>query len=392
VPLGQNYRSTQAVLDASNALMADAPRQYRKHLLAARGAGPLPRYVSVDDLESQAEYVALQVLKRRETGIALRRQAVLFRTGSHSDLLEIELTRRRIPFVKYGGLKFLEATHVKDMIAVLRWADNPRNSLSAFRVLQLLPGMGPVNARWTLDALQEAGGSMTAIRTVKVPAASELDLRKLAELMIQLAEPERPWAGQVRMVREWYQPHLERIFDHYHTRIGDLEQLEQLSQQFGARERFLSELALDPPQATSDLSAKASQDEDYLVLSTIHSAKGMEWDTVFLLNVVDGTFPSEFATGKQETIDEERRLLYVAMTRARNELQMIQPLKFPITQQAPRGDAHVYGGRSRFVNDKVIKCFEQVSFTGSHVSDTKLPSAQAAPISIDAVGKLKDMW
>ncbi|HXS29682.1 MAG TPA: ATP-dependent helicase, partial [Steroidobacteraceae bacterium] len=339
VPLGQNYRSTQMVLDASNALMAEAPRQYRKHLLAARGPGPLPRYVSVDDLESQAEYVAQQVLQRREAGVALRRQAVLFRTSSHSDLLEIELTRRKIPFTKYGGLKFLEAAHVKDMISVLRWADNPRNTMASFRALQLLPGMGPVNARWTQDAITEAGGSMQAMRSVKVNSQSDRDYQRLVELMEQLREPGRPWPGQLRLVREWYQPHLERIFEHFHTRIGDLDQLEQLSQQFPSRERFLTELTLDPPNAASDLSGKAHQDEDYLVLSTIHSAKGMEWDTVFVLNVVDGSFPSEFATGKQQMVDEERRLLYVAMTRARNELLLLQPLKFPLTQQAPRGDA-----------------------------------------------------
>ncbi|HXR52888.1 MAG TPA: ATP-dependent helicase, partial [Steroidobacteraceae bacterium] len=273
VPLGQNYRSTQMVLDASNALMAEAPRQYRKHLLAARGPGPLPRYVSVDDLESQAEYVAQQVLLRREAGVALRRQAVLFRTSSHSDLLEIELTRRKIPFTKYGGLKFLEAAHVKDMISVLRWADNPRNTMASFRALQLLPGMGPVNARWTQDAITEAGGSMQAMRSVKVNSQSDRDYQRLVELMEQLREPGRPWPGQLRLVREWYQPHLERIFEHFHTRIGDLDQLEQLSQQFPSRERFLTELTLDPPNAASDLSGKAHQDEDYLVLSTIHSAK-----------------------------------------------------------------------------------------------------------------------
>ena len=391
VPLGQNYRSTQMVLDASNALMAEAPRQYRKHLLAARGPGPLPRYVSVDDLESQAEYVAQQVLQRREAGVALRRQAVLFRTSSHSDLLEIELTRRKIPFTKYGGLKFLEAAHVKDMISVLRWADNPRNTMASFRALQLLPGMGPVNARWTQDAITEAGGSMQAMRSVKVNSQSDRDYQRLVELMEQLREPGRPWPGQLRLVREWYQPHLERIFEHFHTRIGDLDQLEQLSQQFPSRERFLTELTLDPPNAASDLSGKAHQDEDYLVLSTIHSAKGMEWDTVFVLNVVDGSFPSEFATGKQQMVDEERRLLYVAMTRARNELLLLQPLKFPLTQQAPRGDAHVYGGRSRFVTEKVLKCFEQSGFTGSHVNDSKLSEAEE-PLTIDATGKLKDMW
>ena len=391
VPLGQNYRSTQMVLDASNALMAEAPRQYRKHLLAARGPGPLPRYVSVDDLESQAEYVAQQVLLRREAGVALRRQAVLFRTSSHSDLLEIELTRRKIPFTKYGGLKFLEAAHVKDMISVLRWADNPRNTMASFRALQLLPGMGPVNARWTQDAITEAGGSMQAMRSVKVNSQSDRDYQRLVELMEQLREPGRPWPGQLRLVREWYQPHLERIFEHFHTRIGDLDQLEQLSQQFPSRERFLTELTLDPPNAASDLSGKAHQDEDYLVLSTIHSAKGMEWDTVFVLNVVDGSFPSEFATGKQQMVDEERRLLYVAMTRARNELLLLQPLKFPLTQQAPRGDAHVYGGRSRFVTEKVLKCFEQSGFTGSHVNDSRLSQAEE-PLTIDATGRLKDMW
>jgi DNA helicase II / ATP-dependent DNA helicase PcrA len=391
VPLGQNYRSSQAVLDASNALMAEAPRQFRKHLLAVRSGGVMPRYMTVEDLESQAEYVALQVLQRREAGTALRRQAVLFRSGSHSDLLEVELTRRKIPFVKYGGLKFLEAAHVKDMIAVLRWADNPRNLLAAFRVLQLLPGMGPVNARWTQDALADAGGGIKAMRGIKVTSQCERDYARLCDLLEVLAEPGKPWPGQVRLVRDWYQPHLERIFEHFHTRIGDLDQLDQLSQQFPSRERFLTELTLDPPNAVSDLSGKAHQDEDYLVLSTIHSAKGMEWDTVFVLNVVDGSFPSEFATGKQEMIDEERRLLYVAMTRARNELQLVSPLKFPLTQQQPRGDAHVYGGRSRFMTEKVLKCFEQSSFTGSHVNDSRLSRAEE-PLAIDASSRLKDMW
>jgi DNA helicase-2/ATP-dependent DNA helicase PcrA len=390
IPLGQNYRSTQSVLDAANALMAEAPRQFRKHLLATRPGGTAPAYVSVDDLDAQAEYVAHQVLQRREGGVGLRRQAVLFRTGSHSDLLEVELTRRRIPFVKYGGLQFLEGAHVKDMLSVLRWADNPRNDLAAFRALQLLPGMGPVNARWTLDALAEAGGSVKALAGIKVPSAVDRDYKRLAELMDKLAAPERPWPGQVRMVREWYQPHLERIYEHFHTRIGDLDQLDQLSQQFPSRERFLTEVTLDPPQSTSDLSGKASQDEDYLVLSTVHSAKGMEWDTVYVLNVVDGSFPNEFAS-RPEQVDEERRLLYVAMTRARNELQLIQPLRFPLTQQSPRGDAHVYGGRSRFVTDKVLKCFEQSAYVSPRASDSRLARAEE-PISIDATGKLRDMW
>src|SRR6187455_906705 len=173
VTLAQNFRSSQSILDSANALMADAPRQHRKHLLSMRGQGPRPKLVTVDDLPTQAEFICTRVLASREAGIPLKRQAVLFRSGTHSDLLEIELARRKIPFVKYGGLKFLEAAHVKDMVAVLRWADNPRNTLSAFRVLQLLPGMGPVNARWTVDALAEAGGSIKALRDIKVPSQCE---------------------------------------------------------------------------------------------------------------------------------------------------------------------------------------------------------------------------
>jgi DNA helicase-2/ATP-dependent DNA helicase PcrA len=391
VTLAQNYRSTQQVLDASNALMAEAPRQHRKHLLSFRGSGALPRYVSVDDTASQAEYVCLEILRRREANVPLKSQAVLFRSGSHSDLLEVELARRKIPFVKYGGLKFLEAAHVKDMLAVLRWADNRRNQLAAFRTLQLLPGMGPVNARKLLEQVDAAAGNLEALRAGTPPPGTQIDLQRLTTLLLALCEPNRPWPGQLRLVREWYQPHLERLYEHVHTRIGDLEQLEQLSQQFPTRERFITELTLDPPQVTSDLAGKPLLDEDYLVLSTIHSAKGMEWDSVFLLNVVDGSFPSEFATGKPELIDEERRLLYVAMTRARNELQLVSPLKFPMTQQAPRGDAHVYGGRSRFMSEKVLKCFEQTAFRGSHVGEGALGSG-SGPVAIDASERLKALW
>ena len=390
VPLAQNYRSTQPVLDLANALMADAPRQHRKHLIAVRGGGALPRLVTVDDLATQAEYVCGQVLARRESGVDLRRQAVLFRSGSHSDLLEVELARRRIPFVKYGGLKFLEAAHVKDMLSLLRWADNPRNRLVAFRALQLLPGMGPANARGCLDAHEAGGSSWAALRAFVPPPAAARDYTRLVDLLTTLAEPERAWAGQMRLLREWYQPHLERLYEQVHTRIGDLDQLEQLSQNYPSRERFITELTLDPPQAAGDLAGTPRRDEDYLVLSTIHSAKGMEWDTVFVLNVVDGSFPSEFATGRQELIDEERRLLYVAMTRARNELQLVSPLKFPVTQQTPRGDAHVYGARSRFLTDKLLKCVEQTSWQGSRAVEGSLKDTGAP--RIDVASRLKDLF
>ncbi len=391
VTLAQNYRSTQGVLDACNALMADAPRQHRKHLLSTRGAGGRPLYVTVDDLAGQAEYVCGQILKRREAGVPLRRQAVLFRNASASDLLEVELSRRKIPFVKYGGLKFLEAAHIKDLLAVLRWADNPRNSLAAFRVLQLLPGMGPVNARKCVELLEQQGGSLGALQGFAAPQAMAPDYGKLQAMLRALTDPQRPWPGQVRLAREWYQPHLERIYEHVHTRVGDLDQLEQLSGQYPSRERFITELTLDPPHATSDLAGTPRLDEDYLVLSTVHSAKGMEWDTVYVLNVVDGNFPSEFATGRAELVEEERRLLYVAMTRARNELQLAVPLKFPLTQQAKSGDAHVFGGRSRFIGEKLLKCMEQIAFQGAQLGQAA-PLTDGRAATIDVAARLKDMW
>lgn len=351
----------------------------------------MPLYVTTDDLQSQAEYICAQVLKKREANVPLRRQAVLFRTGSHSDLLEIELTRRKIPFVKYGGLRFLEGGHVKDLLAALRWADNPRNELAGFRVVQLLPGFGPVNARKVVDQVKAAGYSFEPLQQFQAPPESRLAWPKFVELYRALSEPQRPWPGQVRLVRDWYKPHFERIYEHFHTRLGDLDQLELLSTQYPTRERFLSELTLDPPQSTSDLAGQPHLDEDFLVLSTVHSAKGMEWDSVHLLNVVDGSFPSEFSTRSAALIEEERRLLYVAMTRARNELALIQPLRFAVTSQSPKSDAHVYGGRSRFMTERVRKACTETVFHGSTMVDTGLED-NAAPATVDVLQRSRQMW
>jgi DNA helicase-2/ATP-dependent DNA helicase PcrA len=391
VTLAQNFRSSQSVLDAANALMADAPRQYRKHLLSMRGQGPRPKLVTVDDLPTQAEFICTRVLASREAGIPLKRQAVLFRSGSHSDVLEIELAKRKIPFVKYGGLKFLEAAHVKDLMAVLRWADNPRNQLAGFRVLQFMPGMGPANAKRALDHFVANNYLWASFDKFEPPTDARIAWKKFQELFATLGEPSREWRGQIHLVREWYKPHMERLYDHVHTRIGDLDQLELLSSQYQTRERFLTELTLDPPNATSDLAGQPMLDEDYLVISTIHSAKGMEWDNVYILNVVDGSFPSEFATGKAELIEEERRLLYVAMTRARNELTCVIPLRFQITSQPKTSDGHVYGGRSRFLTEKVMKCFDEQTFQGSNV-DVKIEETAADSGTIDVASRLKQMW
>jgi DNA helicase-2/ATP-dependent DNA helicase PcrA len=391
ITLAQNYRSTQQVLDAANAVMAEAPRQHRKHLLSTRGEGPRPRLVTVEDLQAQAECVCGEVLKRREASVPLRKQAVLFRSSSHSDVLEVELGRRQIPYVKYGGLKFLEAGHIKDLLAVLRWADNPRNGLAAFRTLQLLPGMGPANARRALEHLESSGSALTSLQTFTPPPGTAQDWRKLVELLVALADPQRPWTGQVHLVREWYRPHFERQYEHFHTRLGDLDQLEMLSGQYPSRERFLTELTLDPPHATSDLAGRPALDEDYLILSTVHSAKGMEWNTVYLLNVVDGSFPSEFSTGKPELIEEERRLFYVALTRAQNDLLLLAPLKFHLTSQHRLGDAHVYGGRSRFLSDKVLKSLEATTFQSSR-STGEILTVDTGDAALDVNARLKEMW
>jgi DNA helicase II / ATP-dependent DNA helicase PcrA len=204
VVLEENYRSTQPVLDAANALMADGGRQYRKFLRSTRGGGVKPRYVTVQDDQAQAGYVVERVLECRERGVDLKRQAVLFRNADHSDVLELELMRRNIPYVKYGGLKFLEAAHVKDLLAVLRWADNPRNRIAAFRVLQLLPGMGPANTQRACEAFEAAGFRWSALEQYPVPAAAREHWPAFTALMMALGSDGATWEGQVTRVRAWY--------------------------------------------------------------------------------------------------------------------------------------------------------------------------------------------
>jgi DNA helicase II / ATP-dependent DNA helicase PcrA len=390
VTLEENYRSTQPVLDAANALMAEGGRQYRKDLRSVRGAGALPQYVTVLDEQAQATFVADCVLEARERGVDLRRQAVLFRNADHSDVLELELMRRNIPYVKYGGLKFLETAHVKDLLAVLRWADNPRNRIAAFRVLQLLPGMGPANAQRACETFETAGFSWAALAAYPVPAATRETWAPLTTLLGAIGAEHAPWEGQVGRVRQWYEPQLERLYESAPARRGDLDQLERLSQQHATRESFVTELTLDPPQATGDLAGDPLLDEDYLVLSTVHSAKGQEWESVHVLNVTDGTFPSEFAAGRAELLEEERRLLYVAMTRARSELRLLAPVRFYVTQQHGTGDRYVHGARSRFLTEKVMQGFKRV--TAGTMPDVYGAQRAADGPRIDVANRLRDMW
>ncbi|RPI14650.1 MAG: ATP-dependent helicase [Lysobacterales bacterium] len=393
VMLEQNYRSTQAVLDAANALMAEGGRQYRKFLRSPRGPGLRPRHVTVQDDQAQAGYVVERVLEARERGVDLRRQAVLFRNSDHSDALELELMRRNIPYVKYGGLKFLEAAHVKDLLAVLRWADNPRNRIAAFRVLQLLPGMGPANAERACDAFEAAGHRWSALAGYAAPAAARPHWLALSELLAAIGADGAAWEGQVTRVRAWYEPHLDRLYESAQVRRGDLEQLERLAVQYAGRESFVTELTLDPPQASGDLAGTPWLDEDYLVLSTVHSAKGQEWESVHVLNVTDGSFPSEFSAGRPELLEEERRLLYVAMTRAREELHLIAPVRCYVTQQAPTGDRYVHGTRSRFLTRDVLARFECAAWPVEPPrggADGSSP-ASGAP-AVDIATQLRNLW
>lgn len=393
VTLEENYRSTQPVLDAANCLIAESERQYKKNLFSTMESGAMPGYITVEDGDAEAEFVVAQVLANREEGVQLKDQAVLFRGSHHSDRLELELVRRNIPYVKYGGLKFLEAGHVKDMLSILKWAENPHNQVAAFRVLKLLPGVGPSYAARCYEMLAANEYDLAALSKFSVPAATSKEWPAFCELMSSLArcEPaDNAWQSQLTATRRWYQPQLERIYDGVETREADLEQLEQISGKYPTRERFLTELTLDPPAAAGDLAGDPYLDEDYLILSTVHSAKGQEWDAVFVLNFTDGSFPSEFSTGKAEMIEEERRLLYVAMTRARHSLNLVAPLKFHVTQQRRDGDKHVYGARSRFMTDKLMAKMNPVFHGRKDASSGKI--APRTNKKIDVGGQIRDMW
>ena len=393
VCLEENYRSTQPILDSANCLIAESDRQYKKNLFSRKQGGAKPAYVTVEDGDAEAEYVVEAILANREEGMRLRDQAVLFRGAHHSDRLELELVRRNIPYVKYGGLKFLEAGHVKDLLSILKWAENPKNQIAAFRVLKLLPGMGPSFASRSFEFLAGNSHAFSSLDEFTPPSATRTDWPLFCKLMTSLssAEPaDKSWQSQLGEARRWYQPHLERLYDGLETREADLEQLEQISGRYPTRERFLTELTLDPPSAAGDLAGDPHLDEDYLILSTVHSAKGQEWDSVFVLNFSDGNFPSEFATGKPEMIEEERRLLYVAMTRARQSLQLIAPLRYHVTQQRRDGDRHVYGARSRFMTDNLLATMDS-QFRGRNESTSNRLGPRTNK-RLDVASRLLEMW
>ena len=394
VTLERNYRSTQPILAASNAVIELAAERYTKNLWTDKASAQRPRLVSVADEADQARYIVEQVLEAREGGMTLKQQAVLFRAAHHSAALEIELTRRNIPFVKFGGLKFLDSVHVKDVLAVLRWAENPRDRVAGFRVLQLLPGVGPAIAGRVLDQVAERGDTPAALAAFAAPLRASEDWPALVALMSKVCARESGWPAEFEMIRRWYEPHLERNHEDASIRHGDVLQMESIASTYPTRERFLTELTLDPPDATSDESGVPLIDEDYLILSTIHSAKGQEWKNVFVLNGVDGCIPSDMGTGSDEEIDEERRLLYVAMTRAKEDLHIVTPQRFYVHNQTHMGDRHVWAARTRFIPAHLMPQFEACAWppVPEPAAPTAAGLAAAAKAKVDIAARLKKMW
>jgi DNA helicase-2/ATP-dependent DNA helicase PcrA len=370
VTLEQNYRSTQPILDATNEVIAGAAERHTKNLWSRRAGGAKPQLVSCEDEDEQTEFVIRQVLDHREAGLALQRQAVLFRASHHSLALELELTRRNIPFRKYGGLRFVETAHVKDLMAFLRLAENPRDLMAGTRVLMLLPGVGPKKARALMDHLAAGAGQagdlaagppagFAAWTGCPAPSAASADAWSgLASLMTGIGS-RKPGdlASQIKRIRLFYTPLLERLYDNARARLMDLQQLEWLAARFPDRARFLAEIALDPPAYTEDLAGPPLLDEDFLILSTMHSAKGLEWDVVFVIHASDGNIPSDMATGKAEEIEEERRLFYVALTRAKDWLYVCYPLRY-YTYPRSFSDVHGYALLTRFLTEGVRQSFE----------------------------------
>ena len=377
VTLERNYRSTQPILDVANAVAAQTERRHPKELHSARGDGRRPQLVFCRDEADEATAVAERVLAEHERGVALREQAVLMRTAHHSDLLELELGRRRVPYVKYGGIRYLEAVHVKDFLCLLRLVGNPRDQVSWFRVLQLLEGVGPRVARRILDAL-DLDLATLGEQWASSPAVPEPARADGAELVAALAGASATATPgtQAGLLRDALAPFIRRRYPDSEPRLHDLGLLADSAAAAASLEQFAAELALDPPQSSADFAGPPKLDEDYLVLSTIHSAKGLEWDILHLIHVSDGNLPSDMALSTREGLDEERRLLYVALTRARRGLSIYVPVRY---FHRPRGvdDASGLGKTSRFLTDEVRSLCEVLQpidspppLVGAHIHQT----------------------
>jgi len=362
VTLERNYRSTAPILAIANAVSEQDRAGFPKTLWTEREGGGTPELVFPHDEAAQAREVCERVLAAREEGMELREQAVLYRTNHDSALLEVELVRRHIPFVKYGGLKYLEAAHVKDFVALMRLADNAADELSWLRVLKLLDGVGPTRARRILEELRPAADAPPelerwAAAAVHVPEDSRAQAGAVIDALIATGAGCADGAGvQVERLGAAIAPLIRLRYPDGAVRVSDLEQLALAAR--GAKDvrHFVSELVLDPPSSSADFAGPPHLDEDWLTLSTAHSAKGLEWQAVHLIAAYDGNFPADMSTGSEQGIAEERRLFYVALTRARRRLHVYVPARFHHHPGA-RDDAHGIGQASRFLSRAVQGLF-----------------------------------
>ncbi|MDZ4170450.1 MAG: ATP-dependent helicase [Coriobacteriia bacterium] len=388
VTLTRNHRSTRPILDATNAIMAEAAQRYEKNLWTEREGGGRPVLLTCRDEAEQTRWIADRVLEHREQGTPLSGQAILFRAQHHAADLELELSRRSIPYRKYGGLRFVEMAHVKDLVSFLRIAQNPRDSTAALRVLSLVPGIGPKTASSLVSRLDSAEGDFEAWVTADVPEAASGIWPALVGVLRGLAGSDGEVPAQVHAVRTVLAPLVELRYDNALARLADLEQIENIAGRSPDRASLLAELAVDPPAWTSDLAGPPLLDEDWLVLSTMHSAKGLEFDVVYVMHAADGNIPSDMATGSADEIEEERRLFYVACTRARRHLYVTHPLRY-YKAGNPATDVHGYAQRTRFVTERVAPLFveEQAS------SDTPAPDKPMSPAAaIDPRSAVRRLW
>ncbi len=385
ITLEQNYRSTAPILGTTNTLISRSSERYSKQLWTERTGGEAPWLVTVRDEREQTTFVVDRLLELHEEGMPLREMAVLFRAGYLSADLEIELANRRIPYEKWGGLKFLEAAHIKDILAFLRILENPRDEVSWYRLLRLLPGVGDATARAAIELLIGHDWAPMIIGAVRAPGRAKPGLQALAALLDGMRRVERsPENGQlahspaesIRLVRQLYDPILKATYDDAPPRMADLDQLEVIAAGYPDRTTLLSALALEPPANTQDLAVGSTDDDDALILSTAHSAKGKEWDVVFVIHASDGVFPMARAAGDEAQVEEERRLLYVAMTRARDQLYLTYPLHSYATRM---GADFAYSQLSRFLDPGVRATMQRVTL------GPEMPPALPAPCAEPAV-------
>ncbi len=455
VTLEQNYRSTMPILTVANGVLAQAPKiqeskirptataqnaqtnqhdlfspatttgkpspprdsfgpsnMYNKQLWSTRNSGQAPSLLCCADEGEQSQSVSDRILDARERGVLLRDQAVLFRAGHHSDGLELELARRNIPFVKYGGLKYLEAAHIKDLLAMLRILENPDDELAWRRVLATLDGVGPATVRRLVGELRVGKSNANSLQRFidgigRVPGVGSTQADELRSALGWCCSNNRSTsdeaesqpgsavaasatvAEQIDRLKKVCEAVFPSQYENAAARLADIEQLSATAKGYSSRSRFLTELTLDPPARTGDLAGAPHLDDDWLTLSTIHSAKGCEWHSVYLLHAADGNIPSDMALGSADGLAEELRLLYVAVTRAKSELTVSYPLRFHVNRFA-KDDRHLLAPLSRFL-EPIRSDFDEVVAIDQSPEQTK-SDLKTVGVEQDVDSLLSSLW